>query len=67
MGVHSRRSRLLFQRAFGPGTTIGITALEEPGWNLGKPWWTTSVGVRGMLGELMAYIYARFLFNPNGI
>ncbi len=66
MGLHARRSRLLFERAFGPGATIGITALEEPGTNL-KPWWTTSVGVRGMLAEVMAYLYARFLFNPNGI
>lgn len=64
MGCHSRRSRLLFQRAFGPGTTIGITALEEPGW-FRKPWWATSYGVRGVLNEVMAYGYARFLFDPD--
>lgn len=64
MGCHSRRSRLLFQRAFGPGTKIGITALEDPAY-LEKPWWTTSYGVRGVLNEMMAYFYARFLFNPN--
>ncbi len=66
MGIHARRSRLLFERAFGPGTTIGITALEEPDPNR-KPWWKTSVGVRGIMAEVMAYIYARFLFNPDAI
>jgi hypothetical protein len=64
MGCHSRRSRLLFERAFGPGTKIGITALEDPAW-LRKPWWQTSYGVRGVLNEVMAYLYARFLFDPN--
>jgi uncharacterized SAM-binding protein YcdF (DUF218 family) len=66
MGIHARRSRMLFERAFGPGTTIGITALKEPDANA-KPWWKTSAGVRGMIAEVLAYIYARFLFNPNGI
>jgi hypothetical protein len=64
MGCHSRRSRLLFERAFGPDTKIGITALEEPGW-LAKPWWQTSYGVRAVLNEVMAYFYARILFDPN--
>jgi hypothetical protein len=66
MGWHARRSRLLFERAFGPETTIGITALDIPDPNR-KPWWKTSVGVRGVISEVMAYIYARFLFNPNAI
>jgi len=64
MGCHSRRSRLLFERAFGPGTKIGITSLEDPAW-LRKPWWQTSYGVRAVLNEMMAYFYARFLFDPN--
>jgi hypothetical protein len=64
MGIHARRSRLLFRKAFGPETTIGIVALEEPIENP-KPWWVTSVGVRGMISEVLAFIYARFLFMPN--
>jgi len=64
MGSHARRSRYLFQRAFGPGTHIGITALEDPGWTQ-KPWWTTSAGVRSVLNELMAFTYARFFFSPE--
>ncbi len=64
MGIHSRRSRLLFRKAFGPETTIGIVALEEPDPNP-KHWWVTSVGVRGMINEVLAFAYARFLFMPN--
>jgi hypothetical protein len=66
MGCHSRRSRLLFSRAFGPGTTIGITALEDPSGSK-RPWWSTSIGVRGVINETLAYTYARLFFDPDRI
>jgi hypothetical protein len=27
-------------------------------------WWKTSAGVRGVIGEGLAYLYARLLFHP---
>lgn len=64
MGIHCRRSRMLFRMAFGPGTNIGIVALKEPDLR-NRPWWVTSVGVRSMISEAIAYFYARFLFMPD--
>lgn len=28
-------------------------------------WWDWSSGVRAVVDETVAYLYARFLFNPN--
>ena len=62
-GPHARRSRLLYQMAFGPETRVGIFAVEEKGFDPAR-WWRTSVGFRTVTGELIAYAYARFLFTP---
>jgi hypothetical protein len=63
LGAHARRSRLLFEQALGPGITVGIIALEDPGYDH-RQWWKSSPGVRMTLGELIAYGYARLFFNP---
>lgn len=62
-GCHSRRSRLLFQKAFGDTAKVGIIAYENPEFDP-DAWWTTSNGFRTVTGEMIAYIYARFLFHP---
>ena len=62
--VHARRTRLLFQEAFGRETTIGIIAVPDPDYDA-KHWWRYSEGVREILGESIAYIYAKFLFWPG--
>jgi hypothetical protein len=61
-GAHARRSRLLFQKAFGPTVKIGITSLPEPDIDR-RHWWRTSLGFRSMVNETVAYLYARFLFR----
>jgi uncharacterized SAM-binding protein YcdF (DUF218 family) len=61
--VHARRTRLLFQEAFGRKTTIGIIAVANPDYDA-KHWWRCSEGVREVLGESIAYVYAKFLFWP---
>jgi uncharacterized SAM-binding protein YcdF (DUF218 family) len=61
--VHARRTRLLFQEAFGRETTIGIIAVPDPDYDA-KHWWRYSEGVREVLGESIAYIYAKFFFWP---
>ena len=61
--VHARRTRLLFQEAFGEGVTVGIIAVPNPDYD-SRHWWRYSEGVREVIGESIAYSYARFLFEP---
>ena len=63
-GPHSRRSWLLFQYVFDPDIAVGIVAIENRSYNSRK-WWKTSSGVRIVLSEVIAYFYARFIFNPQ--
>jgi uncharacterized SAM-binding protein YcdF (DUF218 family) len=61
--VHARRTRLLFSEAFGPGVAVGIIAAPDPDYDP-KRWWRYSEGVREVIGETVAYIYAKFFFYP---
>ena len=63
VGPHGRRSRYLFQLALGSDHTVGISSLEESGYD-SKNWYTTSAGVRTVLGELIGYLSARVFFHP---
>ncbi|TRZ53351.1 YdcF family protein [bacterium] len=60
-GAHARRSRLLFQRALGSGVTVGVTSFPGSDYDP-EHWWQSSAGVREVVGEMLAYGYARFLF-----
>ena len=62
-GPHSRRSRLLFLEAMGHGVTIGVTSIPPKDYDP-RHWWRSSAGVRTVLDEALAYLYARFLFFP---
>ena len=64
LGPHARRSRLLFQKAFGPEVQVGVIAVEQQDYNPAR-WWRTSEGVREVVGEALAYGYARLLFYPT--
>jgi hypothetical protein len=61
---HARRTQLLYQEAFGKKVTIGIIAVSNPDYEP-KDWWRYSDGVREVMGETIAYIYARFFFWPS--
>ncbi len=62
-GTHARRSRLLFQKAFGDEAQIGVVASENREFDP-RRWWTSSVGFRNVTSEAIAYCYARCLFHP---
>jgi hypothetical protein len=64
LGPHARRTRLLFQKALGDQVQIGIIALESRDYDPGH-WWRSSDGVRQVVGEMLAYLYARFFFFPG--
>jgi DUF218 domain len=63
-GCHARRTQLLYQEAFGKKITIGIIAVSNPDYDP-KDWWRYSDGVREVVGESIAYIYAQFFFYPS--
>jgi hypothetical protein len=62
--VHARRTRLLFQEAFGKNVHIGIIAVPSPEYDPNH-WWRYSEGVREVLGESIAYLYAKCFFWPG--
>lgn len=56
-GVHARRSWLLYRKALEPAVRVGILSTAHLEYDA-KQWWTSSVGVRTILSELIAYVYA---------
>jgi hypothetical protein len=62
-GPHARRSRLLYEQAFGGAVKIGIIALPNLEYDPAH-WWRSSEGVREVVGEGIAYVYAKFFFWP---
>lgn len=62
--VHARRSLLLFQEALGPDVKVGVIAVPNPDYDAGE-WWWYSEGVKEVVSEGVAYVYAKFLFWPS--
>jgi hypothetical protein len=63
-GPHGRRTRLLFEKALGKEYEVGILSIPLPDYDPQR-WYRSSGGVRAVIGEGLAYLYARFLFNPK--
>lgn len=61
--AHARRTRLLYEKAFGRDVTVGIIAVSNPDYDP-RGWWRSSEGVREVIGESIAYVYARIFFHP---
>ncbi len=63
VGPHGRRSRMLYQKALGPEYNIGITCLDPASYDAGD-WYKGSEGVKVVMTEWIAYIYAKLFFHP---
>ena len=61
-GVHARRSWFLFEKAFS-SVDVGIISIKPKGYDVTR-WWLYSEGVRSVISESIAYLYARFIFSP---
>ena len=61
IGVHAKRSQLLFQQAFGDFARVGVIAIENEEYDP-KRWWVSSEGVRTVINETIAYVYALVIF-----
>lgn len=64
LSTHSRRSRLLFERALEHEVKVGIIAVTDQDYDA-KRWWKYGDGVRTIISEAIAYVYARFVFKPD--
>jgi uncharacterized SAM-binding protein YcdF (DUF218 family) len=62
-GPHARRTRLLFQKALGEDTAVGVLAIHNPDYDE-KRWWRYSEGVKDVVTETVAYLYTRLFFYP---
>jgi uncharacterized SAM-binding protein YcdF (DUF218 family) len=62
--VHARRTRLLFEKALGKNVMVGIVAVPNPDYDW-RRWWWYSQGLKNVVSEFAAYLYARLLFFPS--
>ena len=61
--THARRTHLLFEKALGKNVAVGIIAVPNPDYNA-RRWWKYSEGVKDVVSEGIAYLYARLFFIP---
>jgi uncharacterized SAM-binding protein YcdF (DUF218 family) len=61
---HARRTRLLYEEALGKDVSVGIISVHNPDYDA-RHWWRSSDGVREVVSESIAYIYAKFFFWPG--
>ena len=64
LGVHARRTSMMYQQALPKHFAVGIIALEDLDYDP-KRWWRTSAGIRSVITESAAYLHAIFLFDPE--
>lgn len=64
LGAHARRSRLLFEEAFDGKASVGIISVTHREYDPDH-WWKYSEGVREVIGEGIAYVYASLFFHPG--
>jgi hypothetical protein len=63
VGVHARRSRMMFRAAFGPEVEVGVIA-AQPALHDTQRWWKTSVGAKVVLGESISLAWTACCFWP---
>jgi hypothetical protein len=66
LGPHARRTRLLFRKALVDNVTVGVISCPNEDFDP-KHWWASSDGCREVIGETIAYLYARLFFWPARI
>lgn len=62
--THSRRSWMLYRKAFENDREVGIIPARPVGYDARK-WWKSSNGFRTVADEAIAYLYARLFFHPE--
>lgn len=62
--AHARRSRLLYQKAFGGAVQVGVIAAPRDGVRADS-WWKQSSSRNFTLAQIAKYVYARLFFWPD--
>jgi hypothetical protein len=63
LGVHARRTWLMYRLALGKTYPVGVIATADQRYDQ-RRWWNTSSGFRTVTSEVIAYLYAKLLFFP---
>ena len=58
--VHSRRNWQSFRQTLAPNIDVGVIVLEPKSYDAQK-WWMSSAGVKAIITETIAYVYARLV------
>ncbi|RMH14711.1 MAG: YdcF family protein [Gammaproteobacteria bacterium] len=66
LGPHARRSLLLYKNALPDEIEVGVFSIPPEEYNF-RHWWRSSNGVRTVLSEWIAYLYAKFLWNDEPV
>ena len=62
LGVHARRTWILFEKVFS-SVNVGVVAISPNEYDVSR-WWLSSRGVRNVISESIAYLYVLFIFSP---
>ncbi|HKI63871.1 MAG TPA: YdcF family protein [Burkholderiales bacterium] len=63
-GTHARRSRLLYELAFGPSVKVGVYAARFPDYEPDR-WWRTSLGAKDVLVQAIGLLWVKCFFWPS--
>ena len=63
-GTHARRSRLLYELAFGPSVKVGVYAARFPDYDPAR-WWRTSLGAKDVLVQAIGLLWVKCFFWPS--
>lgn len=62
-GVHARRSRVLYEMAFGEGVEVGVMAARPENYDP-EHWWRSSIGMKAVMSESIGWAWTRCCFWP---
>lgn len=63
VGAHTRRSRMVYRLAFGPSVAVGAIPAQPATFDADR-WWTTSAGVKAVMGETLSIAWTACCFWP---
>jgi len=63
VGVHARRSWLLYRMAFGDEVEVGVFAAQPSDYDAQR-WWGSSAGVKATMGEVLSLAWTKCCFWP---
>lgn len=63
-GVHAKRTRILYRKAFGSMAEIGIYASAPENYGL-RSWWETSSGAKSVITEVVGMLWVTCCFTPG--